>query len=121
MSAIDATMLASMQAAIAELLPDTCNVTTITNTPDGEGGVTQAKGTTYTALACRLDTKMSRQQVAGGAIEPYMRTMLSLPHDTVITSANQIEHNGLTYAIVGPPNTDQSWLAVVRVELERIF
>src|SRR5688572_11073600 len=121
MSAIDTAMLAQMRSTISgEMLPDTCNIVTITNAPDGEGGVTETRGTIGTAIACRLDVKRGREEVTGGAIQPYIKTMLSLPYDTTITEAHRVEHGGLTYAVIAPSNSDQSWIAVKRVELERI-
>ena len=122
MSAIDTAMLAAMRSAISTLLPDTCNIVALTNTPDGEGGVTQTRGTTGTAIACRLDTVQSiysGERVTGGAIQPYLTYMMSLPYDTVVSDANIIVHSGTDYA-VKTVNRGQSWKAVVRVQLERI-
>ena len=69
-SAITSDMLATMRDIItSNLLPDTCNVVSITNTPDGEGGVTQTRGTIGTAIACRLDVLQGREQVTGGAVQ----------------------------------------------------
>lgn len=112
--------LAGMRDTIELLLPDTCNILSKSSTPDGEGGMVDTWGTIGTAIACRLDVKMGREQVTGGAIQPYIKTMLSLPYDTTITEAHRVEHGGLTYAVVAPPNNDQSWKAVTRVELERL-
>ena len=117
--AIDTSMLAAMRSAINTLLPDTCNVCTITNSPDGEGGVTQARGTSGTSIACRLDVVQGREQLSGGAIQPYTRHMLSLPYDTTVAASNIIEHNSVDYAVKSV-NLGQSWKAVVRVELEKM-
>lgn len=118
MVAIDTAMLAAMRSAISDLLPDTGQVITITNTSDGEGGQVASRGTS-TAIPCRVDVKSSREILTGGAIQPYTMTMLSVPFDTVITSDNQFLHGGVTYA-VKPVNSDQSWIAVKRCELEKI-
>jgi len=115
-------MLAAMRTAIGELLPDTCNICNITNTSDGEGVVTNARATAGTSIACRLDAIQSPtmgEQLTGGAIQPYMSYMISLPYDTVLTTAQIIEHSGADYA-VKTINRGQSWKAVVRVELERM-
>ena len=118
-SAIDAVMLAEMRRIIAnDLLPDQCNVCTITNVPDGEGGFTQTRGTSGTAIACRMDVTQGREQVTGGAIQPYIAYKLSLPYDTVVGLTNIIEHNGVDYEVKSV-NLSQSWKAVVRVDLER--
>jgi head-tail adaptor len=113
-------MLTAMRAAIAELLPDTCTILSPTETPDGEGGVTTAWGTVGTAIACRVDVKMGREQLTGGAIQPYIKTQLSLPWDQTILETYRVVHGGMTYAVIAPPNSDTSWIAVKRVELERI-
>lgn len=119
MTAIDTAMLAAMRSAIAELLPDTCNICSVTNTPDSEGGVTKTRGTAGTSIACRLDVIQGREQLTGGAIQPYTSYMLSLPYDTTVAPAQIIEHSNVDYAVKSI-NRNQSWKAVVRVELERM-
>ena len=118
MSALDTSMLAAMRSAILELLPDTCYLITLAYSPDGEGGVTQARGTSA-AIACRLDVKQGREQKTGGAIEPYISYKMSLPYDTVVSQSQLISHNGIDYSVIGS-NPDQSWSAVVRLDLEKL-
>jgi hypothetical protein len=119
MSGIDAGMLASMRAIIStELLPDTCRIISMTEQPDGEGGVAVARGTAGTA-ACRLDAMQGREQVSGGAIEPFISYMVSLPYNAVVLPQNLIETGGVDYAVKSV-NRGQSWCAVVRVEVERM-
>ena len=118
MAAIDTAMLAAMRAAIAELLPDTAQIITITNTPDGFGGQTETRGTAL-AVAFRLDMTSGREQVSGGGLQPFTAFKGSLPYDTTVTTANQLLHNGVTYAITAV-NNDASWKAVVRVDLEKL-
>ncbi len=117
--AIDTAMLSAMREAISELLPDSCNILSLTSTSDGAGGYSEAWGT-VTAVSCRLDVKEMRDIVSGGAVQSYIKTMLSVPYDTSITEVNRVEHGGVTYAVVAPPNSDQSWIAVKRVELELV-
>lgn len=119
MSAIDTAMLTAMRSAIGELLPDTCNVLSVTNTPDGMGGNTQSWGTAGTAIACRLDMQTGMETDVGGAIQPFTRFILSVPYDTTVANANRIEHNSVTYSVISV-NTNQSWIAVKRVELEKL-
>lgn len=119
MTAIDNTMLAAMREAIAELLPDTGYILTRTYVSNGMGGGSYTWGTS-SAVSCRIDIQQGREQVTGGAVQAFSRTILSLPYDTTITEANRFLHNSVTYAVVVPPNTDQSWIAVKRVELERV-
>ena len=119
MSAIDTAMLSAMRTAINSLLPDVCNICSITHTPDGQGGWTDPRGTIGTAIACRLDVIQGREQVTGGAVQPYTSYTLSLPYDTVVLPTYIIEHNSVDYA-VKPSNVNQSWIAVKRVELEKL-
>lgn len=110
--------LSIMRDTIELLMPDTCNIVGITNVPDGEGGSTQTRGTSGTSIPCRLDVIQGREQITGGAIQPYISYMMSLPYDTTVAEENIIEHNGTDYHVKSV-NLDQSWKAVVRVELER--
>ena len=118
MSAIDSTMLAAMRAAIATLLPDTAQVITITRTPDGMGGQSETRATA-SAIPFRLDMESGSEMTAGGALQPYTQYRGSLPYDATITTANQLLHSGITYAVTSV-NTSQSWKAVTRVTLEKI-
>jgi len=116
---VDTSMLAAMRSAISELLPDTCAILSLTSTSDGAGGQSESWGT-VTTVSCRVDVKEMRDIVSGGAVQSYIKTMLSVPYDTSITEVSRVEHGGITYAVVAPPNSDQSWIAVKRVELERV-
>lgn len=116
---LTASELTGMRDAISLLLPDTCNICTITNTPDGEGGVTVSRATAGTSIACRLDVKQGREQVTGGAIQPYISYAMSLPYNTTVGLTNIIEHNSVDYQVKSV-NLSQSWKAVVRVDLERV-
>ena len=119
MSAIDTAMLAAMRDAIEELLPDTCNICSVTNTPDGEGGWTATRGTVGTAIACRLDVVQGRELLTGGALQSYTAYMLSLPYDAAMLPNYIVEHSSVDYAVKSI-NRGQSWSAVVRVEVERL-
>jgi hypothetical protein len=110
--------LAAMRGDTELLMPDTCNIVSLTNTSDGEGGWTETRGTTGTSI-CRLDVIQGREQLTGGAIQPYISYMLSLPYDVAVTPAQIVEHLSVDYAVKSI-NRGQSWKAVVRVELERI-
>jgi hypothetical protein len=112
--------LSVMRDTIELLLPDTCTIITPTYTQDGMGNTVPTWGTVGTAVPCRVDIKTGRFEVTGGAIQPYMKTQLSLPYDQTLTEDHRVVHNGVTYSVIAPPNTDQSWIAVKRVELERI-
>ena len=118
MPALSTAELAAMRDAIeADLLPDTCNILTVTKTPDSQGGVTESWGTTYAAVPFRLDMKQGREMISGGALQPFTMYVGSLPFDAIITTANRIEHSDVTYAVTSV-NNNQSWNVVKRVMLE---
>jgi len=102
-----------------ELLPDTCDILSVTKTPDGQGGVTETWGTAYAGVAFRLDMKQGREMVSGGALQPFTEYVGSLPYDATVTNANRILHSGTTYAVTSV-NNGQSWIAVTRVMLEKL-
>ena len=114
---LDTSMLAAMREAIAELLPDTCSVLSVTKTADGKGGWTESYGTT--SVSCRLDIKSGMEQVVGGGVQPYRHCMLSVPYDTTITTDYLVVHGGVTYNVL-TVSTGQSWQAVKRVEVEAL-
>ncbi len=115
---LSAADLEYMRNSTERLMPDSCNFVSITNTPDGEGGVAQARGTVGTSI-CRLDVVSGREQVTGGAIQPYISYVMSLPYDTTLQADYIIEHSGADYAVKSI-NLGQSWKVVVRVELGRM-
>ena len=110
--------LSGMREAINQLLPDTCDILSVTRSADGEGGWTETWGTAST-VSCRLDMVQGREALAGGAVQPFTAYMLSLPYDAVISAANRVQHSSVTYNVVSV-NTGQSWKAVTRVSLERV-
>ena len=116
---LSAADLSFMRDSTELLMPDSCNILSLTSTSDGAGGQSESWGT-VTTVSCRLDVKDMRDIVSGGAVQSYIKTMLSVPYDTSITEVNRVEHGGITYAVVAPTNSDQSWIAVKRVELERV-
>jgi hypothetical protein len=118
MSAIDSTMLTAMRDAIGELLPDTCQVVTITLTENGQGGQTESRATA-SAVPFRLDVLTGREQIAGGALQPFTSYKGSLPYNTTVTTDSQLLHNSVNYAVTAV-NTNQSWIAVKRVDLEKL-
>lgn len=114
--------LLQMREAIAQLFPDTCNVLSVSESPDGFGGVSQTWGTIGTAVPCRLDfvDRLGQsERIAGAGIKAFQETILSMPYDTTITEAHRIEHDSYTYN-VRMANNDQSRIAVRRLRLERV-
>ena len=119
--------LSVMRDAIEQLLPDTCNILAGTETSDGMGGVTLTWGTAGTAIPCRFDFKSGREFVVGVGLQSFTSAMLSLAYDVTITEVNRVEKIDIdtgsvthTYAVSAPVNSDQSWRAVKRVQLELV-
>lgn len=108
-----------MRESIELLMPDECNILTVTEVNNGEGGITETWGTAYTLVKCRLDMKTGREPVLGGAAQQYTSYMLSVPYDTDINDVDRVEVNSVTYAVTSI-NTGQSWNAVTRVTLEAV-
>lgn len=119
MIGLTARELTEMREAIGELLPDVCDILTITESANGYGGTTQIPETTVKNCPCRMDVVGGKLQVAGGALQSFIGYTMSLPYDIEVTEANQILFDGVTYKIAAPPNTQQSWIGVKRVLLER--
>lgn len=117
--AISAAELAIMRETISSLLPDTCNILTVTETANGAGGVSQSWGTAYTSVACRLDKRTGNEQLSAGAIQPFTGWVLSLPYNATISEACRVEHGGYTYNVTSV-NNDASWRVVKRAILERV-
>lgn len=99
-------------------LPDTCNILSLTTTSDGMGGWSEAWGTTYSLVACRLDFIGGNERVNVGALMPYSRAIVTLPQDTVISAANRIEHDGNVYTVQAV--NLGSWLGVKRASVEKV-
>lgn len=116
---LNSSELATMRSDLLQLMPDTCNLLTVTNTSDGQGGYTQTWGTAIAGVACRFDAKRVTEVLAAGAVEPYEHMIVTLPYDTVITPAYRIEHGGYTYNVIGV-NIDQSWPICKRAEVEKV-
>jgi hypothetical protein len=116
---LTAAELTAMQDAISLLLPDTCNILTVTSTPDGMGGVTKTIGTALSGVACRLDDASAPMQLTGGAVQIYSGFMLSIPYNTSISETNLVEIGSTRYTVKSI-NDGQSWNAVKRVEVEAL-
>ena len=111
--------LAFMRESIELLMPDTCDILTVTETPNGQGGITETWATAYSNVPCRLDMKSGREPMTGGAVQQYTSYILSLPYDTTINDVDRVEIDSVTYAVTSI-NAGQSWSAVKRVTLEAV-
>jgi SPP1 family predicted phage head-tail adaptor len=116
---LTAAELASMQEAIGDLLPDTCDLLTSSYAADGQGGGTTTWGTVTASVACRLDYVRGNERTAAGALQPFTGYVLTLPHDTTVTSAYRVVHNSITYTIQSV-SSGTSWKSCVRAWLEKL-
>ena len=107
-----------MRESIGQLLPDTATIVTITQSPDGQGGQTDTRSTS-SAYAFRLDMESGSEMTSGGALLPFTKYKGSLPYDTVVTNGSELVHNSVTYTVTSV-NANQSWIAVKRVDLEKV-
>lgn len=116
---LSASDLIAIRTDVAQLLPDTCTILTPTMTVDGYGGVMTTWGTATASVACRLDYRQGGEQLRGGAVGMYTGWMLTLPYDTTIGATNRVVCNGGTFAVTDVDG-GKSWMASIRVKLERI-
>ena len=110
--------LTQMRADIADLMPDTCNILTVTRLPDGQGGVTDTWGTATASVACRLDAYRGKEAMSGDALQAFNTYVLTVPHDTTITTASRVEHESVTYNVTSVDEY-KSWPITRRAILER--
>jgi len=118
MSLITNDDLSWMRDTLELTMPGTCYILAGTSTSDGMGGFSQSWGTIGTSI-CRLDIKGGREAQAGGGYIPFTETILTLPHDAVITNTNRIKFDDDIYNVVTVYD-DRSWHASTRCKLERV-
>ena len=114
--------LAQMQADINDLLESTnttCDILSVAYTADSEGGFSEAWGTATANVHCRIDYRSGRENLMGGAIQPYSKAVLSVPYNTTISLTNRVKSGSYTWAVKSI-NDGQSWMAVKRIELDRV-
>lgn len=121
---LDTNMLTAMRDAISLLLPDVCDILTLTQTSNGQGGISETWAVSYSEVSCRLDVKSSAiatgfNSMVGGAVQQFTGYMLSVPYDTTINAEDRVEIDDVIYAVTGI-NAGQSWMAVKRVSLEAV-
>ena len=90
-----------MRATVEETMPDTCNILSVTQTSDGQGGFTETWGTATANVACRVDAQVRSDSdtVVGESERVYNRYIVTVPHDTTVTEENRIEANGFTMSV----------------------
>ena len=121
MVTITTAQLAFMRARIEDLLPDTCHILSLTNTPDGQGGNTQTWGTATASVKCRIDPgrKMFVDAITGAALQPYDYWVLTLPYNATLASENRVQIGTDVYS-VEPVDDGKSWQGSVRANLRKV-
>ena len=104
-----------MRTSAEELMPDTCDILSVTKTIGAGGGFTQTWGTAIASLACRADYLSGVKQLAGGALQPFRELSILVPYDTSVTTDNRVKWDGGEYA-VDNVNTN-SWIACKFLEV----
>jgi SPP1 family predicted phage head-tail adaptor len=113
--------IASMRAEIENtVLADTCNILTLTYTADGQGGFTEAWGTSLSGVSCHIRPMKGFEMLSGDGIQVFHRYILTLPYDTAISEANRVEIGGVAYNVMMPPDNGKSWNLDLRLEVERV-
>ena len=115
---MDANELARLREDLAETLPDTCDILSVSRAADGFGGMVETWTTASAAIPCRMDAKTGKEVIQGGAVETYQGNMLTLPYSANITTANRVSYGGNTYNVLAV--NEGSWLGVKRVTVTRI-
>ena len=118
MSMLSTSHLNYMRDVLEQLMPDTCNILSVTRTSDGQGGMIDTWGTASASVICRLDPLPGKEIPVGGAVQPFKAYTLTLPYDTVIVEANRIELGTETFAVKSV-DKQKSWAATRRALLER--
>lgn len=110
--------LSYIRSTIEKLLPDACNILSMSWTSDGSGGLTETWGT-LSASACRIDYLQGHESMSGESLTPYQKVVISLPYDVSVTPTNRIELDGNIFSIQAV-NQAQSWQGVTRCAAELI-
>lgn len=114
----DANELARMREDIqSAILPDSGYILTVTETPDGQGGITQAWGTAD-STRCRIDPLTAAEVLAGGKIDMFHGFTITLPQGKSVTSKDRIEIAGVAYNVI-TVDTGKSWETCIRIKAQK--
>ena len=119
MSFISPSQLSFMRTQVAEMLPDSGTILTISETSDGQGGHTVGTAGTV-SIDCRIDVVNGREQLQGGGYKSYQKTILTLPYNATITPGSRFAYLSDQYNVVAVTGSDRSWNVSVRAELEKV-
>lgn len=96
---MEAGELARLRTDVLALLPETCDVLSVSRAADGFGGMTETWGTSSAAVACRMDHRSGQMAVAGNALQAFTGDVLTLPYNTTISTGNRVKYSGGTYNV----------------------
>lgn len=116
---ISAAELAAMRDIAGSFFPDTCTISTLTNSVDETGSPTQTFADTYTGVACRLDPAAGNEIVRNLALEGESTWWLNIPYNQPIDITYRVTHGGDTYDIKYVVDT-QSYSTIRRALLVRV-
>jgi head-tail adaptor len=115
---LPASELAQIRSDLENLLPDYCNILSLTRTSDSQGGWTETWGTASLSVSCRFDFIGGKEAINSGALKPYSMAIVTLPQSTTITAQNRLEFGGNTYTVQAV--NLGSWLGVKRASVELV-
>ena len=116
---IPADELLGMQATQEGTLPDLCDILEITRVSDGAGGFEESWPALEEDVPCRLTVVKGVEDTPGQALQPFQKTILTLPVDAQISTTNRISYEGETYNVIGL-SVQKSWATCIRAELEMV-
>lgn len=111
--------LTYMREQIEDLLPDTCNLLTVTRTSDSAGGWSDTWGTATASVKCRLDAANGKEQFIADNLKPFHGFILTLPYNTTITTDYRVEISSTSYNVVAV-DSGKSWSACLRAAVEKV-
>ena len=117
MTQLSAADLDYMRDTLAELLPDSGTIQTVTRAANGFGGWVET-WTSAGTVACRIDNQSANKSDVGDSARSFSAWMITVPFDTVISANDRINTGGQTYNVIGVSDNG-SWRGVRRVSVER--
>lgn len=99
---IDADSLERMRATIIASLPDSCQVQSVTFTPDGAGGGSESWSDVAT-VACRLSPtgRSPQERMIADKLQSLTSFTVTLPALTAVSAANRLVIGGRTFRVEG--------------------
>lgn len=109
------TELADIRAAVNDVLPDTCVISRLTETPDSQGGQVQTWAAVGT-VACRLMANSGNTRGIAAQAQSVGEYTLTVPHNTDIQFDDRAVVDGETYRVAFV-NDVADWRAAIRVDV----